>query len=166
MAHLLLPHNVKDHRRFNRNERDYRPAPFLKGKAMTQTDLDGYRQQLLNLELRLADEVHTVADQALRETGGEPSGSLSNAPMHLADLASDNFEQETAISLLENEEQVLRQIRDAILRIDQGKYGRCQVCSKEIPVQRLEAIPFTPYCVECAERIRGNTATDAARGNL
>ena len=133
---------------------------------MTPAELDGYRRQLINLERRLINDVHAVANDALRETGGEPSGSLSNTPIHPADLGSDSFEQETAMGLLDNEERVLQQIRDAILRIDQGKYGRCQVCGKEIPSERFKALPFTPYCVECAERIKGNSAAEVVQGNL
>ena len=133
---------------------------------MTQAQLDGYRLQLIRLERRLVGDVQAVADDALRESGGEPSGNLSNAPIHPADLGSDAFEQETALGLLDNEERVLQQIKDAILRIDQGKYGRCQVCGREIPAERLTAIPFTPYCLECAARIRGASVTEMAQGNL
>jgi RNA polymerase-binding transcription factor DksA len=120
---------------------------------MTSEQIDKYRDQLLGLRQRLTGDVRGMAAEALRQTGGEASGNLSNAPMHLADLGSDSFEQEMAMSLLENQSQILEQVRDALLRISDGAYGRCQECGREIPTARLDAIPYTLYCVNDAARI-------------
>jgi DnaK suppressor protein len=120
---------------------------------MTREQIDKYRDQLLHLRQRLTGDVRGVAAEALRQTGGEASGNLSNAPMHLADLGTDNFEQEMAVSLLENQSQLLEQVRAALLRIADGTFGRCPECGKEIPAARLDAIPYTPYCVNDAARI-------------
>jgi RNA polymerase-binding transcription factor DksA len=120
---------------------------------MTREQTEKHRAQLLNLLQRLTGDVQAVAAEALRQTGGEASGSLSNAPMHLADLGTDNFEQEMAVSLLENQSQILGQVRAALQRIADGKYGRCQECGRDIPTARLDAIPYTPYCVHDAARI-------------
>jgi RNA polymerase-binding transcription factor DksA len=120
---------------------------------MTNEQIAKYRDRLLALRQRLTGDVRSTAAEALRQTGGEASGNLSNAPLHLADLGTDNFEQEMAVSLLENQSQLLEQVRAALLRIPDGTFGRCQQCGKEIPSARLDAIPYTPYCVNDAARI-------------
>jgi RNA polymerase-binding protein DksA len=119
---------------------------------MTKAQLEAFRQLLQDLRHRLKGDVSHLANEALRKAGGEASGSLSNTPIHMADLGSDNFEQEFTLSLLENEEQRLQEIGAALERISQGKFGVCEGCDKPIPKARLDAIPFTRFCVECARK--------------
>jgi RNA polymerase-binding transcription factor DksA len=116
---------------------------------MNQRQKKRLREQLETLALRLDGNVSSLKDAALRSSGGDASGNLSNAPVHLADLASDNFEQEMAVGLLQNQEQVLRQIAAALERLDAGKFGTCERCGKRIPAQRLEAIPYASRCAAC-----------------
>jgi RNA polymerase-binding transcription factor DksA len=120
---------------------------------MSKAELNTYRQHLLTLRSRLNGDVSHLADEALRRTGGEASGSLSNMPIHMADLGTDNFEQEFTLSLLQNQEQVLEEITAALDRIHQGTFGRCEECQGEIPRVRLNALPYTRYCVECARKL-------------
>jgi len=122
--------------------------------TMTQAEIDVYRQKLLALGRRLQGDVSGLMDEALRKTGGEASGNLSNTPLHLADLGTDAFEQEVNLSLLENEDQQLEEVSAALDRIGQGTYGRCQECGQDIPRPRLDAVPFTRYCVGCAEKLQ------------
>jgi RNA polymerase-binding transcription factor DksA len=119
---------------------------------MTEQDLEGYRQQLLTLAARLRGDISGLTDEALRKTGGESSGSLSNAPLHLADLGTDSFEQEVAVSLLENERQVFGEIGAALDRIEAGTFGQCERCGQEIPAGRLRALPYATHCLACARR--------------
>ena len=121
---------------------------------MTKVQLETYRQRLVALRDRLQGAVSHLANEALRHTGGEASGSLSNTPLHMADLGSDNFEQEFNLSLLENQGQRLEEIGAALQRLDAGRYGLCEGedCGKSIPKARLDALPFTRYCVECARK--------------
>jgi RNA polymerase-binding transcription factor DksA len=121
---------------------------------MTKADLDSYRELLVSLRSRLNGDVSHLSDEALRSTGGEASGSLSNAPLHMADLGTDNFEQEFTLSLLQNQEQALDEIRDALGRIDAGTFGQCEECHQPIPKARLQALPYTRHCVECARKLQ------------
>jgi DnaK suppressor protein len=77
-------------------------------------------------------------------------------PIHMADVGTDNYEQEFTLSLLENEESTLDAVEAALERIETGVYGTCAECGKVIPKTRLNAIPFTPYCVKCASKLEGN----------
>src|SRR5947209_16286328 len=105
---------------------------------MTKSDLDGYREILLALRTRLTGDVSHLADEALRARGGEASGSLSNAPLHMADLGTDNFEQENTLTLLRNQEQALEEIDEALERLRQGTFGRCEECHAPVPKARLQ----------------------------
>src|SRR5690348_8745985 len=121
---------------------------------MTKAELATYREALLALRSRLTGDVSHLADEALRARGGEASGSLSNAPLHMADLGTDNFEQEFTLSLLQNQEQALKEIGEALERIRQGSYGRCEECGGAIPKARLQALPYTRHCVGCARKLQ------------
>jgi RNA polymerase-binding transcription factor DksA len=119
---------------------------------MTKTELRGYQRQLLTLGKRVKGHVSTLTHDALRKTGGEASGILSNTPIHLADLSSDSFEQEVALSLLENEQHQVEEIAAALDRIRCGTFGRCEECQKVIAKERLQALPYARLCINCARQ--------------
>lgn len=122
---------------------------------MTKKELTHFREQLFNAGQRFKGHVTNLQNAALRQTGGEASGNLSNAPMHLADLGSDTFEQELSLSLLENEDQQLQEVSEALERIDNGTYGRCEECSEAITIERLTAMPWARLCITCARAEEG-----------
>jgi RNA polymerase-binding transcription factor DksA len=74
-------------------------------------------------------------------------------PVHPADLGSENFEQELALDLIENEERIL-EVDHALTRFEQGTFGRCENCGREISRERLEALPYTRYCIRCARKFQ------------
>src|SRR5215475_12513968 len=117
---------------------------------MNKPELETYRQTLVALRTRLKGDVSHLANEALRANGGEAGGGLSNAPLHMADLGTDNFEQEFTLSLLQNQEQALKEITEALERVRQGTFGRCEECAGAIPKARLQALPYTRHCVACA----------------
>jgi RNA polymerase-binding protein DksA len=125
---------------------------------MNPTELERYRQQLLALGQRLKEDVGSLSTEALRQSGGQAGGNLSDTPLHLADLGSDTFDQEIALNLLENEEQRLEEIAAALARIDRGTFGLCEECHQEISSQRLQAIPFARLCIDCARKAESGPA--------
>lgn len=118
---------------------------------LKKTELKEFKDRLLLLRARLQGDVVQLTDEALRKDQ-QGSGNLSNMPLHLADLGTDNFEQEQSLRLLESEEDRLEQIDKALARIEAGSFGTCDECGGTIPKQRLKAIPFAPHCVECARK--------------
>jgi RNA polymerase-binding transcription factor DksA len=74
-------------------------------------------------------------------------------PIHMADIGTDNFEQEFTLSLLQNEENVLKEISSAMERLDKGTFGICEECQSPIPKLRLDALPYARNCVECARKL-------------
>ncbi len=121
---------------------------------MKKADLKVYKERLLHLRARLRGDVSAMADAALGKSRSEANGDLSSMPIHMADLGSDNFEQEFTLSLMENDESTLGQIETALERIEDGEYGRCVECGGIVPKLRLNAIPYTPFCVKCAGKIQ------------
>lgn len=90
----------------------------------------------------------TAYETNYRESSGDHAGYTS----HMADQGTDAMEREKAFLFLSREEKFLRQIEDALQRIELGEYGICRVCGKEIDEKRLEAVPTTRICVECKQK--------------
>ena len=118
---------------------------------MKKADALEYREKLHAIRARLRGDVTTMAEVALRKSGMEGSDS-NGMPIHMAELGSDNFEQEFTLGLMEAEEDTLTLIEAALDRIDRGSYGRCVECDGQITKARLNAIPYTPVCIKCAEK--------------
>ena len=129
---------------------------------MTEAEIDQYRRRLLRLKKRLGADLSKLEEEALRPLGGEPSGGLSDVPLHLADLGSDTFEEELDLELLENAEKLLIEINDALVRIENGTFGRCENCHEPIARERLEALPYARYCIRCARKLEGGPSRTAA----
>ena len=120
---------------------------------MKKADMKAYRERLLLLRARLRGDVNQLADAALKKNGGEGNGNLSSSPIHMADIGSDNFEQEFTLTLMQSEEETLEAIEAALERIEDGSYGLCEECNVRIPKTRLNAIPYATLCVRCAEQL-------------
>jgi len=61
-------------------------------------------------------------------------------------------ERELALSNLSRESHLLKEIRAALKRIADGSFGSCASCDEPIPIRRLEAVPWTPFCLSCQQR--------------
>jgi len=124
-----------------------------KKKHLSEADLEHFKQLLLAKRKELMVNVHGIGDEALKKSQLDASGDLSSMPIHMADLGTDNFEHELALGLLDSEIQLLREIDDALERIEQGSYGICLGTGQQIPKTRLEAKPWARYCVEYARMV-------------
>jgi DnaK suppressor protein len=117
---------------------------------MKKDDLKDYRERLVLIRARLRGDVNTMADAALRKRRSDANGDLSSMPIHMADIGTDNFEQEFTLHLMQSEEGTLERIEIALERIEEGTYGECEACGVRIPKARLNAIPYATNCVKCA----------------
>jgi len=93
--------------------------------------------------------------QRLREDEADPveAGELSTVDQHPAELGSETFERELELTTLTIVEGELKDIDDALARLDQGTYGICEECGKPIDEARLEAVPWARYCIVDQARI-------------
>lgn len=118
---------------------------------MKKAEMTVYKDRLLALRGRLRGEITQMADAALKKSRLDGASESSSMPIHMADLGSDNFEQEFTLTLMESEEVTLAAIELALERIAEGTYGVCEECGVKIPKARLNAIPYASLCVKCAE---------------
>ncbi|MCL2304511.1 MAG: TraR/DksA family transcriptional regulator [Planctomycetaceae bacterium] len=125
-------------------------------KSLTEADLAGYKTKLLDLRARLRGDVSAMADVALNKDRMEGAGDSSAMPIHMADVGTDNYEQEFTLSIAQTGSAVLSQIDDAIKRIEDGTYGECEDCEKSISKARLNAIPYASRCIKCASELEQN----------
>lgn len=113
-------------------------------------DTDRFRE-------RLQDERARV-QAALENLDHENPGSLedetgelvnSSADNHMADTATETFDRELADTLHENADAVLAAIDGALQRVENGTYGKCVNCGRDISPERLEALPYAELCIDC-----------------
>jgi RNA polymerase-binding transcription factor DksA len=117
---------------------------------MNQASLAKYRRLLTAIANRVRADAANMQEQVRAGSGGNGGTELSNAPFHLGDMGTEEFLYDMNATLLQNEQYIVAEARAALARMDDGTYGTCQSCLKKIAATRLEAIPYTRFCVECA----------------
>lgn len=116
---------------------------------LTSQQLSNFQTQLNNEKKELLERFDQNDHFGLqRGHYHEAMGELSSYDNHPADEGTDLYEREKDIALNEHEELHLKNIDKALQAIEQGTYGKCEVCGTEIPLERLEVLPTTTYCVK------------------
>ena len=116
---------------------------------MKAAELTQYKKILLALRQKLVGNVNFMEDEALGKTGQDASGDLSNVPIHMADVGTDNYDRDLTIGLIQNGEEELRAIDEALERISNKTFGSCEECGKKVSKVRLAALPYVKNCIEC-----------------
>lgn len=115
---------------------------------LSEKELELLKEKLLTTRAKLVDEAeHMEKDAHLSHESG---GLTFN---HLADAGSDTFELDFSMEQLEHTENLVYEIDEALRRLEVGSYGKCESCEKNIPKTRLQALPFTQYCIKCQESV-------------
>jgi RNA polymerase-binding transcription factor DksA len=109
------------------------------------------RERLLQLKDTLLDSMNGVGRDTLRSRA--EGGEASAFGMHTADAGSDAYDRDFALSLLSQERDSLFEIDASLKKIEDGNYGLCEISGKPIPHNRLEALPFARYTVECQSEL-------------
>jgi RNA polymerase-binding protein DksA len=123
-----------------------------KPKKMNKRELVAYTNRLLRRRHQLLGDVNSMESEALTNPRQLASGDLSNMPIHMADIGSDNYEQEFTLNLIQSERDELKAIDEALERIQSGTYGACENCEGEIPKSRLKIMPHARLCIECKRK--------------
>jgi RNA polymerase-binding protein DksA len=122
----------------------------MSGKSpFGKKELEHFRSVLLRKRAELLGDVSHLEEEALR---GE-SGSLSNMPQHMAEQGSEVYEQSLHLDLAAAGQKLIKEIDDALKRIEQGTYGVCELTGKPIKVERLEELPWARYSIEAAREL-------------
>ena len=111
-----------------------------------------FKEILIKERERLSRELNIKEKNSLGRSQKDQSGEVSSYKIHMADLASDNAEEDTSLDLLSSEERLLRQIQNGLKRIEKKTYGTCSNCGKDITKKRLKAIPYAELCRNCQEK--------------
>ena len=117
----------------------------------TQIDTDHFRQKLLEERQRVADAIAYLHEENPGTIGDETqeAGGIDN---HLGDTATVTVDREIDYTLEENSEHVLAAIDAALKRIDDGTFGTCSNCGRQIEQERLEFLPYATLCIDCKRR--------------
>jgi RNA polymerase-binding protein DksA len=121
--------------------------------SLTVKEIDYFKNILLIKRREIIGDVNCIENEALKKSRLDASGDLSSMPIHMADMGTDNFEQEFSLGLMDGERKLLNEINLALQRLIDGKYGICEGTGKEISRPRLEANPWAKYCIEYATMV-------------
>lgn len=122
---------------------------------MDRQTLAHFRQKLLEEKANLEEQLDSLNRSGLRESLMESTQELSRYDNHPGDLGTEEFERGKDLALRDNVQIQLRKIEDALQSMAEGTYGNCRRCGREIPRERLEAIPETTLCLECRREMEG-----------
>lgn len=124
-----------------------------KKNPLTAEEIAYFKELLLSKWKELVGDVTSIEDEALKKSRLDAAGDLSSMPIHMADIGTDNFEQEFALGLMDSERKMLVEITDALKRIQEKTYGICEGTGKPIAKLRLEAKPWARYCIDYARMV-------------
>jgi DnaK suppressor protein len=93
----------------------------------------------------------------LSEFRNESKEVETDIAQDVADKAESSYTKEFLLSLSDAERDLLFQMDAALRRIDRGEFGNCQMCQKEISKKRLNALPWTSFCIDCQEKAESET---------
>ncbi len=119
---------------------------------MDKKSLKLYKDLLLKKKAELQKGIQHIADDALKTSQRDAAGDLSAYSLHMADVATDNYDREFSLGLADKEQVVVHRIDAAIEKIDEGTYGTCELCNKKIAVARLKVVPYAELCMPCQEK--------------
>lgn len=114
---------------------------------LSDEQLQEFKDLLLEKRAAATGDMRNLANEALnrKEHGFNEQSTM---PMHMADLGSDNWEQEFTLGLIANEQGLVREIDEALARIQDRSYGICLATNRRIGLARLRAKPWAKYCIE------------------
>lgn len=120
-------------------------------------NINNYKEKLINEKEKLTGLINEMRDNTVfgntRNHTNEKytSGELSSYDNHPADIGTDVYMEDMQNSLINHEEGKLNNIEDALYKIENGTYGICEICHKQIDKDRLDILPETNLCFNCAK---------------
>jgi RNA polymerase-binding transcription factor DksA len=119
--------------------------PRKPNSGYSARDLEYFRDLLLSKRRELIGDMSSMEREALRAAS---SSNLSNLPIHMADMGTDNYEQEFTLGLVQKDRDLLREINVALAKMQNGTFGLCEGSGEPINKERLEYQPWARFSVE------------------
>ena len=133
----------------SRSSTNVPPAPPAKPRkpnaGFSNRELENFRDLLLAKRRELIGDMGAMEYEALRGSG---ASNLSNLPIHMADMGTDNYEQEFTLGLVQKDRDLLKEINRALSKMQNGAFGYCEGTGEPINKERLEYQPWARYSVE------------------
>ena len=111
------------------------------------------KKYYLNLLLKEKERILRTIGHLKEDALGDKKQNFGGVPTHIADLGTDEFSRDLEINLSNSEGKILKLINEAIEKLENGTYGKCERCGKNIPKSRLTALPYAKYCIKCQKEI-------------
>ena len=128
-----------------------KPAP-AKRSPLGKQQLNAIKKELIKERELLLEQITSIKGENLSKSQKDSSGDLSGYTLHMADMATDLYNREFSLELAEGERERLLILEEALKRIEEGSYGRCDSCGGVIPRQRIKVLPQAKYCIRCQEK--------------
>ena len=119
---------------------------------MKKREMKKFEKLLYAEREHLSKGIRTIEENTLEGTTRETGGDLQS----FAEAGTDNNERETALRVASGESDWLREVTDALERIEAKTYGTCEGCEDSIPEKRLEVFPSARYCISCQGKLEKN----------
>jgi RNA polymerase-binding transcription factor DksA len=117
--------------------------------SFSKKDLEKFEKSLLEERKRLSALLDVMKKEIFERSTRDSSGDLSAYSFHMADLGTDAIDREREYMLASSEGQLLLEVDDALRKLYEGSFGKCEKCSKGIERTRLEAMPHARLCMKC-----------------
>jgi len=118
---------------------------------LNKRDLARFEKLLLEKRRQLIEEFGLLKSSAMEGTINETTGDLSSYSYHMADQGTDAMERETAFYFASKSGRLLYHIDEALRRVRNKTYGKCEQCGESINPERLTAVPHARLCLACKE---------------
>ena len=115
--------------------------------ALKKQEIEKYRKRLLELKAQLSNNVRTISEDV------KSNDDHKGYSQHQADEGTDDFVQNINFEISSQESVILKQVDRALEKIDEGTYGVCDLTEKEIPIKRLDAVPYAVMTVEAQDKL-------------
>lgn len=119
---------------------------------MNKKEMEQFKKLLLEKREELISNVNHITGDTRNKSQKEAAGDLSGYSIHMADMASDNYEREFSLNLASSERETLLEIDEALKRIGEKTYGKCLSCRRKVSKKRLLAVPHAKLCLKCQQR--------------
>lgn len=118
-----------------------------KAVALKKTEIAKFKKRLEDMQRQLSHSLKGSTDEV------KASDEATGYSQHQADQGTDDFDRTISLEVTSREYGVLRQIERALEKIAEGTYGVCDITGEDIPVARLEAVPYATMTVKAQEQL-------------